>query len=97
MSVKRLTSSRTERIDSRPLAKSTFNQLNQLVTSERYAGNFEYDLDGNMTKGYLANGEQFSATYDIKNRLTQLSYQQDGQAVVETFRYFYTDMLARKI
>lgn len=48
------------------------NNLNQ--TESKNSQTFEYDADGNMTKGYTSEGYRFTATYDAENQLKKLVY-----------------------
>jgi len=52
----------------------SYNNLNQLTSLTSPDRTFEYDADGNMTKGYVPGGAAFSAAYDAENQLISLQY-----------------------
>lgn len=64
----------------------TNNNLNQL--KQKNTDLFDYDLDGNLTKGYTPEGYEFVATYDAENRLKQLTYT-DGSGVAHKKEYLF--------
>jgi RHS repeat-associated protein len=55
-------------------AAYTYNHLNQEATLDGSAGVFEYDADGNMTKGLTGDGLTFTAEYDAENRMTSIAF-----------------------
>ncbi len=93
--VSSVNSSREELIDTNGMGVNRHNKLNQLVKSSLYAEDFSYDLDGNMTGGYLPTGERFTATYDINNRLTTIGFTRSSVNIIESFDYFFSGLLAR--
>jgi RHS repeat-associated protein len=71
-----------------------YNPLNQLVTQQDLDNPLVYDDDGNLTQGYLKDKTPFTASYDINNQLTSISFTRNGIQYEELFSYFYTGMLA---
>ncbi len=53
-----------------------------------YANTFEYDADGNMTKGYTSEGYRFTATYDAENQLKKLVYK-DSSGITHKILYVF--------
>ncbi len=64
------------------------NKLNQLLTSTNPAKSYQYDADGNMTRGYTPGGYLFAAVYDTADRLSTIEYT-DGGGVVRKTEYRY--------
>jgi RHS repeat-associated protein len=66
------------------------NELNQLTSSTNPSRTYEYDADGNMTKGYTPAGYVFTATYDAADRLSTLTFT-DSSGVIYKTEYVYQD------
>ncbi len=74
------------------------NALNQAVSSSAPARTYEYDADGNQTRGYVPTGESFQATYDATNRLSSIQYTDNVGAIRRAeFGYGPTGFLARQV
>lgn len=72
------------------------NELNQLVSSTNPARTYEYDADGNMTRGYTPDGYAWTAVYDAENRLKRLQYTDGGGVTYATeYRYQGNDLVGR--
>jgi RHS repeat-associated protein len=72
---------------------ATYNNVNQIKTYNGDSGVFDYDADGNLISGKLADGEIFTAEYDAENRLTSMSFIRDGVSIEERFSYNYNHQL----
>lgn len=66
----------------------TANNLNQIDSWNGSTTVFDYDADGNMTKGLTGDGHPFDAAYDAENRLKWIQYT-DGDGVVRRQEFTY--------
>jgi RHS repeat-associated protein len=71
------------------LKEYDYNNLNQLLSSANPSEAFEYDDDGNMTKGYTPDGYEVLMSYDAENRLKSAEYTDSG-SVTQRIEYFYS-------
>ncbi|NGN97100.1 RHS repeat protein [Grimontia sp. S25] len=72
-----------------------YNNLNQITKWQGKPSLFEYDQDGNPTKGLLADDIPYQAVYDAENRLVQIDFQKDGVSYSERFGYDHSSMLVQ--
>ncbi|MEJ6061070.1 RHS repeat-associated core domain-containing protein [Aliivibrio salmonicida] len=77
-----------------PKFTASYNDLNQIIEWNGDKNIFEYDKDGNPTKGILGDGTSFAAIYDAENRLVELSFIREDIKYKETFGYAYNNMLS---
>ncbi|MBB1315992.1 hypothetical protein H5091_21055, partial [Aliivibrio sp. SR45-2] len=77
-----------------PKFTARYNDLNQIIEWNGDKNIFDYDKDGNPTKGILGDGTSFTAIYDAENRLVELSFIRQGIKYKETFGYAYNNMLS---
>jgi len=66
-----------------------YNKVNQLLSSTNLSKAFTYDDDGNMTQSYTPEGYEFTASYDVENRLRSIEYT-DGSGVIHKTEYLYS-------
>lgn len=64
------------------------NNLNQIASWNGSSTAFNYDADGNMTRGITGDGRGFEAAYDAENRLKSIQYS-DAGGVVRRQEFIY--------
>jgi RHS repeat-associated protein len=64
------------------------NALNQVTSATNPARTYQYDADGNMTRGYTPAGYVWTAGYDAENRLTRIEYT-DAAGAAHATEYAY--------
>lgn len=67
---------------------STYNESDQLLSSDNPPRSYLYDADGNLVQGVTRDGYIFSATYDAENHLTSLEWT-DGSGQVHRREHSY--------
>lgn len=73
-----------------------YNRLNQVLTSAPPSQVFAYDADGNMTRGFAPDGNQFTATYDAVNHLKTIAVTNSGSLrSLTTYDYGWNGFVAR--
>ena len=72
------------------------NALNQVASATNPARTYQYDADGNMTRGYTPTGFVWTASFDGEDRLAGIEYT-DGSGVQHRteFAYLGNDLVGR--
>ena len=72
------------------------NALNQVTSATNPARTYQYDADGNMTRGYTPAGYVWTASFDGEDRLARIEYTDAGGVLHRTeFAYLGNDLVGR--
>jgi len=71
-----------------------YDGMNQLLSTTTPPRTFQYDDDGNLTRGYIPQGYEFTASYDAEDRLKSIVYTDSANVARSTEYIYHGDALA---